>query len=648
MTEGLNFQIEKIAGLASESTECGVVNKKIILQSGEIGNLVCCILVRGAEDSQSQIIIRDIFEIAERKLDGSDGPILDLLKSFLTNSRSYLDGQGAEVSFVSAFFYKEACYVVRLGEDVKLLVYSGSNKAEITFETGSGPVKAGQTYLIATDNFLSLFDEATFSSENIELSEIIDGMATEISAKVDQAAIGAVFVKVAASSDSQAESLMEEESEVQEEVLSDVPEVVEEESRIKNRRVDEGVEKMEAGMEDGVESELGEFEPRPVHQEVKANFMELVFGAIATGLGKLNHEFKRIRHGEMGAILGLRRKILVIIILIVLVLAGVGGYSIYRKDQAAKVQELQDHLTTARSKLNEGSAIIELNKTKARQIFVEAQDEAKAAQKINSRDKSVEKLLLEIEAKLKETETTSNINFSTFAELDESVKSLGFRGSNVEAFLGNKITEVDTLGKTVGSYGDFSDLKSAVIFDSKAFILTGSQVFRLDFAGEKVTKIADAAGEGDIGVFFGNVYLLGQKQISKIVPIEGGYSQASDYLDHETQFGSNSRMAIDSLIWATNGSKILKFNRGAEENFEISGLPEGSGEFGLIYTDSGLSNLYVVDRSNSVLLVIGKDGVYKKALSASEFGKASAILVNSAEDKVYVAQDSKILTTGLK
>ena len=132
------------------------------------------------------------------------------------------------------------------------------------------------------------------------------------------------------------------------------------------------------------------------------------------------------------------------------------------------------------------------------------------------------------------------------------------------------------------------------------------------------------------------------------MPIEGGYATPANYLASGGSFTSDSRFAIDSLIWVTNGKKIAKYNKGNSEGFDISGIPGEIGELGPIYTSSAIDNLYVIDKLNSAILVIDKDGNYKKALQAPEFSKATDIAVPDTEDKVLISVDSKVLSASLK
>ena len=655
--EELTFQIEKTAGLAREDAECGVINKKIVLADGEVGHLICCLLVYDSEPSKRQDSVRDIIELAERNLEGAEGSVLDVLKETLEGLKKYLEEQGVQASFLITFFYKNVCYIARHGDRVKLMVYENSSKSEIDIEAGSGPVAPGQTYLIATGKFLELFDESTYLKEDLELSEIIDGLATEISANADQAEIGAVFVRAGGLEPGVGNEVLEDGLPV---IKDDAVEVRgdfknDEETDLAGaegeHEVSESAEEIVGGTDEKIEAEVDSGEQGPRESDIRMPQEEPEVPRINPAvlmMKRVSREIGKIRRGDIKAILRLRKNILFLAILIVIGLGVFGGYTMYQKNEKAKELEVYGYLSSARSKLEEGTSIIELNKQRAREILIEAQKEAEKAKKINNRNEEVLKLIAEIERRLSETEQTASINFSTFAEVGSSVASLAFNGSKVEVFVQDKIIELDSNGKVLQEYEGISGVKSGTVYDNKAFVLAEGGTIRLDLTSGKISTIADSVTGLDIGVFFGNVYLLSNSQIGKYVPIEGGYSEAIDYLEKPENFGSNSRMAIDSLVWATSGNKILKFNRGVAEDFEISGLPGGGGEFGLIFTDSNLDNIYVVDKTNSALLVIDKNGVYKQALTSPEFGRAGDILVNDAENKIYVATDSKILSTEIK
>ena len=206
-----------------------------------------------------------------------------------------------------------------------------------------------------------------------------------------------------------------------------------------------------------------------------------------------------------------------------------------------------------------------------------------------------------------------------------------------------KIFEINPADKSKDEISSPSDAISGFVFDGKGFILTDDKVIRISLVDKKSDEIINYQGASDIAVFIGNVYLLTKDQVVKFSPIEKGYADAVNYLNEKTSLTISSRMAIDGNVWLTNGQKILKLLRGENKNFEISGLTAEIGEFGIVYTNSSLDNLYVVDSKNSALSVVGKDGVYKKVYQSGEFARASDLVVNDTEDTIYLSVGNKIL-----
>ena len=92
---------------------------------------------------------------------------------------------------------------------------------------------------------------------------------------------------------------------------------------------------------------------------------------------------------------------------------------------------------------------------------------------------------------------------------------------------------------------------------------------------------------------------------------------------------------------------MFEYLRGDKESFEISGLTSSVGKLSEIYTDSESKNIYVVDSENNVLLVVDKDGIYKKAYQSNEFGKVNGLVVDEQAGKFYIAVGSEILEGNL-
>jgi len=598
--------IEKIAGTPTGNYYCAVFNKKVNLTSGDLGTLAGCILAQGGDGEVIAAASRDVFEFFPKKLEISEEGILETLENAKEAASKYLAGQDYQMSFVFAFFFKDACYIVRFGDLVKILVFDPPKSDEITFEEGSGPARGGQLYLIATVKFLENFDASGFlQNVDIDYGELVDGLATDITAAEGAGAIGAVFICLKGA-EGEAESSEEE-----------VPSVVAEET--------ESLQILD--------------------EETKA---EGAMGGRLKGFGAgLLRELKRLRRGDLGAIARLRQHVMLIVIGVVLVLALSVVFTLWQNQKKAKDMEFGNHMAAANAKYSEGISLLELNRARARGDFVDAQNEVARAQAIHKDDGGSKKLASDIAAKLKETDVTANISFSDVASVS-GVNAISFAGKNIAAASGDKLFSIDPSSKSASEVKGAGGGTSSVVFDNKAFVLTSAGIVRQDLAGGTPTKIQVSSGGQDIGVFFGNVYVLSTGKIAKIVPVVDGYAPETDYLTAKTDFLPSSRFAIDGSIWVTRGDKVLKFTRGNGENFTISGLPGKLGELGPIYTDATLGDLYVLDKTNSALLVISKDGTYKKAYQAPEFAKASDILVTDDASTLYVAVDGKVISASIK
>lgn len=621
-----NLAIEKISGSAVAGSACAVFNRRITLADSSVGTLVGCVLAK-AEGEDVQILLRDLLSLAAEKLEGLEGSVLAGLVHIRDLSAEFLGDRQISVDFAYVFFSKGAAYIARRGDKVGVAVFDPPKSAAIKFSEGSGPVTRGQIYVIATEKFFSLFDTGVFRQEaEIEFREVIDGLATEISAESEQSEIGAVFVQV-------------NEEEETKETRRPAAQAQEEEQE---EREEKG-EQLKREEEVGQEKEVG-----PPTRFAASETATKLKNPLPQILAAVLREARRLRGGDAGAVGRLRRNIVILALVILVVLVGSVSYAVYKNRQQKSAQELSAHLSAASTKLSEGGAIISLNRARAREIFIEADRQVDLAIAIDAKSEKAKSIKEEIARKLAETEETANISLATTFEAGVGLVSLSLAGANLIAVSGEKIFEIDVAGGSKDVIAGAGGTHAATVWDSKVYLLTESRVVRVDLAGEKSAELFTHSGADDIGVFLGNVYLLSSDKIDKYVPVESGYSGPSAYLSSSFQFSKSSHFAIDGLIWVSSGNQILKFNRGEKQDFAISGAPQGIGELGVIYTDSGLSNLYIVDATNSALLVIDKDGTYKGSYQSPEFSRASDLVVSADEKKVYITSGTKILEANLE
>jgi len=625
MASEIPIQIEKINGLADDKAACGIFTKRITFEGGVVGTIVSTILVRGGEGEDFQTYLRDIFEISTQKLEDGNGKPLEVLKEAGEACRSYIEQRSLDVSFVNALVYKSAFYVGRYKSGVRVWVFAKHKSLELTFDYGSGLLAPSQIFLIGTEKFFSTFDTAVLAGDStVDLEGIIDGLATEISADSAQSEIGVAIICV---------------------------------------KGEEGKEDEEGGegMEDEKTEQASSEENQAVLREVPQGVPGNLTGNLKTGsAGRIAKagvsitlifkavwgEIKRLRRGDIRATLRLKRNIVIVAFLVLLVLSFSAFMTIRSQRDREKLAQFNDHMKNASAKFVEGDAILELNRDRARNALAEAGDEVKAALALIPGNTDAKLLADKISQKLKDTENVSTVDFQTFAGIGEPLVGLSNTPKGLVVFSADKMYQLDGDGK-IGDKAEVGNNVGAGVFSNDGFVLDGGKVYVKSFGLEKPKDVADGGSAFDISVFLGNIYLLDPGQIAKYVPVEGGYAKSVDYLNNPEQFSKNSHFVIDGLVWVTNGKSINKYMRGAKEDFSISGLLDSNGEFGEIYTTADSDNLYVVDVSNSALLVIKKDGVYQKAYQSGEFAKSSAVIVDESAGKMYVVAGSKVLAGAL-
>src|SRR3990172_7793054 len=195
--ERLKLNIQKVSGAPSASCVCQVFTHRLILADSQVATLVSVFFVKTENRQDLQKLLSEVFELSVQKIEEGnlDEGILAILSNAALKVTQFLEQEKVKASFTHTLFYKDAVYIARHGESVKLLVFEPESSHEIKFQKGSGRVKDKQLFLIATEKFLSIFDTAPLKLlEEIDLEDIIDGLATDISAEENQSEIAAAFV----------------------------------------------------------------------------------------------------------------------------------------------------------------------------------------------------------------------------------------------------------------------------------------------------------------------------------------------------------------------------------------------------------------------------------------------------------------------
>ena len=439
----MSFLVEKISGTADDKFTCGVFSKHIDLAGGESGVLVSCVLVETpglGEVENAGGFLHDGFENDTGKMSEGEGGILATLTAVRDGQVRRFEGMGAKANIALAFFYAGAVYVAKHGARIKTNVFRPPKSFEVAFGEGSGKVNGGDLVLICTDKFIETFDSNVFS-EGVadDFSDVMDGLATDISALDDRSEIGAVFVRVGVGK------------------WEEDPDTLGKEDKKPHEVSVEAI-----GEADSARVEV----PVPPRVRTFSLFTYLI------------REVGRLRVGDIGAVFRLRRNIIIAAVLLILVLAASGFITMRNDKDADKTAEFRTHLQSANAKYSEALGLFDLNREKARALLIDAQGEVELAVALYPKDDEALALQSRIKDKISETVSLAGVDFRDFYEGRGKITAFSRGSGSFFAFGDDGVIELDDSGKKIK---DLASLRSdgGYVWDNTVFSLSGDKIINL-------------------------------------------------------------------------------------------------------------------------------------------------------------------------
>jgi len=320
-----------------------------------------------------------------------------------------------------------------------------------------------------------------------------------------------------------------------------------------------------------------------------------------------------------------RKLILLVGLLLVIVIIVIAVFAL-RNMQSSNQEELFAGIyAEAQDKYDEGVSLKDLNAPLSEESF-------KAAQTIleknkdtfaegSNEDNQIESLLEKVNSELGGGLGGGSTNGATANEVNKSESKL-------------LSIELDNSG---ASY--FTQNEDFIYF------LDGKGINRIDKGNNEKKTIADSDWdtEGGIGVFGSNIYVLDKEEgILKFVP-SGENFTSSDYLTSDVDLTDSTSMAIDGSVYVLfeNGD-VKKYTRGAEEDFEITGLEKALSSPTKIWAAEEDDNIYILDNGNSRIVVLNKEGSFVKAYGADIIKNAKDFDIAEADSTMFVLTGTKI------
>ncbi len=220
---------------------------------------------------------------------------------------------------------------------------------------------------------------------------------------------------------------------------------------------------------------------------------------------------------------------------------------------------------------------------------------------------------------------------------------------------GQRIITIGMADKDTDAVGGADKLAGAKSFAAgdEYYVLTSSGIVKQTTKGVAQTVVKQDGEWGEImkvGFFGSNLYLLDKSNgIWRYSAAIDSFGDKKAWLkgDPSPNISDALDMAIDGSVWVlTSGGKVLKFNRGVEDNFVVSGADAITPT--AFYTDENLENIYILDSSNKKVFEISKTGEYKKQYQTDMIGQAVDIAVSKSTGKIYLLTSDKIFTLDLQ
>ncbi len=546
-----------------------------------------------------------------------------------------------KIEIVAAAILDQFLYLAIAGEGQAVIqregkrgtILAGSDK----IEAASGFLVEGDLFLLGTASFFNLVGEGVLRAalENDSPQEAVENLAPIVHGREAGGGEAAVMVKV---------KELEEKKRVESEEAGPLP--------------------------------VSMSKPKRLTPEVFKKTTKLDF---ASARAKINSRLKKMaaliqsRLGKRAIYLAKEKpkrqtKTIFTVALVLFLLLGASVIlGMRQRSRLARQEKTGNLLDQARSKVDEGKALQDLNPPRSRQLLLEAKDLIEKMENELGENSQLASFKQELESLLASVLREREIEKAPVF-LDLTLVKEGASGEKM-AVSGEQMMILDQKGASVYGVGIsqktsqilgggklFEGATQIAAFGNKVFVLTSKGVVEIDKATNKQTLRVEADEEWeeivDLFAYGANLYLLDQKGVIwKYPAIEGGLGARQRWLRGESQpdFADAVSMAINGSIWVLKSDGIiLKFTQGFGDAFGVAGLDKPFSNPMAIYTDDEQEKVYVLDQGNLRVVVLAKSGEYDSAYIWPGISGVSDLVVSESEKKTLLLSGSRIYEIGIK
>jgi len=242
-------------------------------------------------------------------------------------------------------------------------------------------------------------------------------------------------------------------------------------------------------------------------------------------------------------------------------------------------------------------------------------------------------LLSDIRSRLESLEGGESIALASFFE-DEEYSSPIFSayGDLIFVASGSKIALLSDSGGIEEEDEIDGEAERIFALENFLYVLTDNSVIRVDGGNLASEEVIDEGGV-DVSAFGNNAYLLTGDDILR--------SSGGSYFE-DSPLSEATSLTIDGSIYVFENGEIFKYLRGERADFSLEGLVTPFGEDAMLYTNTELEDLYVLDPANSRVVVLSKEGAYQTQYRSEELSAATSLAV--VDKTAYVTNSDGVFT----
>lgn len=384
--------------------------------------------------------------------------------------------------------------------------------------------------------------------------------------------------------------------------------------------------------------------------------------------------FEKLKTKSETALFGLKQKItkeevktskkltffLIFLLFLLFLWSVVFGYQ--RREREKTLKQINLAKEKINEKLNEALDLSSINLDRSLELLSEAKNEVeKLKTEVKKSDANLinelEDLIKKKEKEIVKKEEKGGEEYYDLKLINNQAKGEKmYLEGEVVAILNSSNSEIYLLSLTKKSHqvikGDEIKKASLVaLYNNTVFYFNQEKgIYKTDDSGKKDLAIKPDPDWGqvvDFWIYNGNLYLLDIKndEIYKYLVTEGGYSNKSSYFQRgeSIDLANIKSIAIDSSIYLAGDDLVVKYNRGAREEFKTDFPNKEKINIDKVYTDKNTNKIYFLDKKNGVILITNKQGKYERQINSSLLKKANDFVVMETKgifllvnDKIYL------------